>query len=117
MSKRTPTISDELLLAHLGDRSRLSDDLWITAQQLSFLLGRSDAQLKDDRASGTPPPAMWPWGSRGSVRYRLGSVRDFMMGANATEYESIAQMRARKASESLLTLSELAAGASTSGKP
>lgn len=86
MPKVSPSIPTELVLAKLSDRASLSDDLWLIPPQVGMLIGRSTEQLEDDRKVGNPPPAMKPWGEKGPVRYRLGSIRDFMLGPAGTEY-------------------------------
>jgi hypothetical protein len=88
MPKQTPSIPNEVLLAKLGDRSALSDELWLIAAQVGMLLCRSQDQLAEDRKVGNPP-AFKKEG--GSVRYRLGTVRDLMM--NAKEYKNTEQAR------------------------
>ena len=77
MPKQTPSIPNDVLWAHLGDRSALSDELWLIAAQVGMLLGRSTDQLSEDRKVGNPPPFKK---DGGSIRYRLGSVRDHMVG-------------------------------------
>lgn len=57
-----------------------------------MLIGRSTSQLNDDRKVGNPPPAMYPFGEKGGVRYRLGSVRDLMF--NTKEFANTRQARA-----------------------
>ena len=92
MPKQSRTIPDDLLLARLGDREALSDELWLIAPQVGMLIGRSVSQLNDDRKVGNPPPAMYPFGEKGGVRYRLGTVRDLMFGAK--EYSNTRQAKA-----------------------
>ena len=92
MPKQSRTIPDDLLLAKLGDRSALSDELWLIAPQVGMIIGRSVSQLNDDRKVGNPPPAMYPFGEKGGVRYRLGTVRDLMFGTK--EYANTRQARA-----------------------
>lgn len=91
MPKQSRTISDDILFAKLGDRNTLSDELWLIAPQVGMLIGRSTSQLNDDRKVGNPPPAMYPFGEKGGVRYRLGSVRDLMF--NTKEYANTRQAR------------------------
>ncbi|MFC0131451.1 hypothetical protein CR105_02775 [Massilia eurypsychrophila] len=93
MPKRSPGIPNELLFAHVADRDKLSDALWIIAAQVAMLLARSVDQLDEDRKVGNPPPAMKPWGVKGPVRYKLGSVRDFMFGSAAEEYNNTEHAR------------------------
>jgi len=50
MPRAARAIPDELLLAHLGDRQKLSDELWIIPPQVGMLLGRSQDQLDETRA-------------------------------------------------------------------
>jgi hypothetical protein len=78
MPKQTPSIPNEVLWAKLGDRSVLSDELWLIAAQVGMLLGRSTDQLAEDRKVGNPPPFKK---DGGSIRYRLGSVRDHMFSS------------------------------------
>lgn len=91
MPKQSRTISDDILLAKLGDRQALSDEIWLIAPQVGMLIGRSTSQLNDDRKVGHPPPAMYPFGEKGGVRYRLGSVRDLMF--NTKEFANTRQAR------------------------
>jgi hypothetical protein len=93
MPRAARAIPDELLLAHLGDRQKLSDELWVIPPQVGMLLGRSPDQLEEDRKTGTPPPAMKPWGEKGPVRYRLGTVRDWMLGPAGEEYANTRQAK------------------------
>lgn len=93
MPKISPGIPNELLFAHVADRDKLSDALWIIAAQVAMLLARSVDQLDEDRKVGNPPPAMKPWGVKGPVRYKLGSVRDFMFGSAAEEYNNTEHAR------------------------
>lgn len=88
MPKTAPGIPDELILAHIGDKEKLSDDLWLTPPQVGMLLGRSLDQLKDERIAGIPPKFMKPWGEDGAVRYKLGRVREVYFGPRADEYSS-----------------------------
>lgn len=88
MPKQTPSIPNEILWARLGDRSALSDELWLIAAQVGMLLGRSTDQLSEDRKVGNPPPFKK---DGGSVRYRLGSVRDHMLGL--PEFNNTTQAR------------------------
>lgn len=88
MPKQTPSIPNEVLWARLGDRSVLSDELWLIAAQVGMLLGRSTDQLSEDRKAGNPPPFKK---DGGSVRYRLGSVRDHMFGS--PEFNNTTQAR------------------------
>ena len=53
-----------------------------------MLLGRSTDQLAEDRKVGNPPPFKK---DGGSIRYRLGSVRDHMFGS--PEYNNTTQAR------------------------
>lgn len=92
MPKQSRTISDDILLARFGDRQALSDELWLIAPQVGMLIGRSTSQLNDDRKVGNPPPAMYPFGEKGGVRYRLGTVRDLMF--NTKEFANTRQARA-----------------------
>jgi hypothetical protein len=91
MPKTSPAIPDDTLLALLSDRAKLSDDLWITPKQLSMLLGRSVDQLEEDRKVGNPPAFMKP--HERLVRYRLGTVRDFMLGVASEEYNNTRQAK------------------------
>ena len=91
MPKQSRTISDDILFAKLGDRQALSDEIWLIAPQVGMLIGRSTSQLNDDRKVGNPPPAMYPFGEKGGVRYRLGSVRDLMF--NTKEFANTRQAR------------------------
>lgn len=93
MPKISPGIPNELLFAYVADREKLSDALWIIAAQVAMLLARSVDQLDEDRKVGNPPPAMKPWGVKGPVRYKLGSVRDFMFGSAAEEYNNTEHAR------------------------
>lgn len=93
MPKVTPSIPNDLILAHIGDKEKLSDNLWLIPPQLSMLLGRSIDQLEEDRKVGNPPPAMKPWGEKGPVRYKLGTVRDFMFGSASREYNNTEHAR------------------------
>ncbi len=93
MPKVSPSVPNEIVLAKLSDRSALSDDLWLIPPQVSMLIGRSTDQLEEDRKIGNPPPAMKPWGDKGPVRYRLGTVRDFMLGPAGTEYANTGAAR------------------------
>jgi hypothetical protein len=86
MPKVTPGIPDEIVLAKLGDRDALCDELWLIPAQVGMLLGRSQDQLEEDRKVGNPPPAMRPWSESGPVRYKLGTVRDMMLGPASEEY-------------------------------
>lgn len=87
MPKVTPAIPNEIVLAKLGDRSTLSDELWLIPSQVGMLLGRSVDQLEEDRKVGNPPPSMKPWNEKGPVRYRLGTLRDWMFGPASEEYK------------------------------
>jgi hypothetical protein len=87
MPKVTPGIPDEIVLAKFGDREALCDELWLIPAQVGMLLGRSQDQLEEDRKVGNPPPAMRPWSESGPVRYRLGTVRDMMLGPASDEYK------------------------------
>lgn len=80
-------IPTELLLAKLGDREALSDELWITSAQLGMLTAKSADQLQEDRKAGNPPP----FKREGHPKYRLGSVRDHMFGL--PEYNNTTQAR------------------------
>lgn len=91
MPRQSRTISDDILLARLGDRQTLSDELWLIAPQVGMLIGRSTSQLNDDRKVGNPPPAMYPFGEKGGVRYRLGTIRDLMF--NTKEFANTRQAR------------------------
>ena len=91
MPRQSRTISDDILFAKLGDRNTLSDEIWLIAPQVGMLIGRSTSQLNDDRKVGNPPPAMYPFGDKGGVRYRLGSVRDLMF--NTKEFANTRQAR------------------------
>ena len=91
MPKQSRTISDDILFAKLGDRQALSDEIWLIAPQVGMLIGRSTSQLNDDRKVGNPPPTMYPFGEKGGVRYRLGSVRDLMF--NTKEFANTRQAR------------------------
>lgn len=93
MPKVTPSIPTDLVLAKLSDRQALSDDLWLIPAQVGMLLGRSMDQLEEDRKVGNPPPAMKPWGEKGAVRYRLGTVRDYMTGPASKEYSNTTEAR------------------------
>jgi hypothetical protein len=88
MPKVSRCIPDELILAKFSDRNSLSDDLWLIPPQVSMLIGRSVDQLEEDRKVGNPPKSMKPWGEKGPVRYRIGTVRDFMLGPAAEEYSN-----------------------------
>jgi hypothetical protein len=88
MPKQTPSIPTEVLLAKLGDRESLSDELWLIAAQVGMLLGRSQDQLAEDRKVGNPPPFKK---DGGSIRYRLGSVRNHMFGL--PEFQNTTQAR------------------------
>lgn len=103
MPKVSPAIPDAIILAHIGDREKLSDDLWLIAPQLSMLLGRSVDQLDEDRKVGNPPPAMKPWGEKGPVRYKMGTVRAFMFGKASTEYNNTEHARQEIAKRNLTT--------------
>ncbi len=93
MPKVSKAIPDELLLAHLDDRSKLSDALWIIPAQLGMIMGRSTDQLEEDRKVGNPPPSMRPWGEKGPVRYKLGTVREHMFGPASQEYQNTRQAK------------------------
>lgn len=93
MPKVTPGIPDEIVLAKLADRQALSDELWLIPSQVGMLLGRSTDQLEEDRKSGNPPPSMRPWHEKGPVRYRLGTLRDWMLGPASDEYASTRMAR------------------------
>jgi hypothetical protein len=93
MPKVSRCIPDELILAKFSDRNSLSDDLWLIPPQVSMITGRSVDQLEEDRKVGTPPKSMKPWGEKGPVRYRLGTVRDFMLGPAAEEYSNTTEAR------------------------
>jgi hypothetical protein len=88
MPKQTPSIPNEVILAKLGDREGLSDELWLIAAQVGMLLGRSQDQLAEDRKVGNPPPFKK---DGGSIRYRLGTVRDHMFGL--PEFSNTTQAR------------------------
>jgi hypothetical protein len=88
MPKQTPSIPTDLLLSKLGDREALSDELWLIAAQVGMLLGRSQDQLAEDRKVGNPPPFKK---DGGSIRYRLGSVRNHMFGL--PEFNNTTQAR------------------------
>ncbi|MGF6570169.1 helix-turn-helix transcriptional regulator [Paraburkholderia fungorum] len=49
----------------------------LTTEQVATLLGRSVAQLANDRRVGLGPAWVQPFGPNGVVRYRLGDVRAF----------------------------------------
>lgn len=93
MPKQTPSIPNETLWAHLGDRSALSDELWLIAAQVGMLLGRSTDQLAEDRKVGNPPPFKK---DGGSIRYRLGSVRDHMFNTQEFKTTTEAKIAANK---------------------
>lgn len=93
MPKVSPSIPTDLVLAKLSDRQALSDDLWLIPAQVGMLLGRSMETLDDERKAGKPPLGMKPWGENGAVRYRLGTVRDFMMGPASKEYSNTTEAR------------------------
>jgi hypothetical protein len=93
MPKVSRSIPDELILAKFSDRNALSDDLWLIPPQVSMLIGRSVDQLEEDRKVGNPPKSMKPWGEKGPVRYRIGTVRDFMLGPAAEEYSNTTQAK------------------------
>ena len=95
MPRPSSGIPDALILAHISDRAALSDDLWLLPPQVGMLLGKSTDQLKTDRADGTPPPGMKPWGDKGPVRYKLGSVRDVLLGPRSEEYRNRAEAKIR----------------------
>lgn len=88
MPKQTLSIPNDVLWARLGDRSLLSDELWLIAAQVGMLLGRSTDQLSEDRKVGNPPPFKK---DGGSIRYRLGSVRDHMF--NLPEFSNTTEAR------------------------
>jgi hypothetical protein len=88
MPKQTPSIPTDLLLSKLGDREALSDELWLIAAQVGMLLGRSQDQLAEDRKVGNPPPYKK---DGGSIRYRLGTVRNHMFGL--PEFNNTTQAR------------------------
>jgi len=110
MPKISQTIPNDLLFAHLGDRQKLSDSVWLLPQQVALLLGRSVDQLGDDRKRDLPPPFFKPNGDGGTVRYLLGSVRDDMdrraSGAKVREERARAEretaIRARSLDEFVL---------------
>lgn len=102
MPKQTPSIPNEILWARLGDRSALSDELWLIAAQVGMLLGRSVDQLAEDRKVGNPPPFKK---DGGSIRYRLGSVRDHMFGS--PEFTTTTQAKITKDKHSLGAYSSL----------
>jgi hypothetical protein len=102
MPKTCPAIPDDTILALFSDRAKLSDDLWITPKQLSMLLGRSVDQLCEDRKVGNPPAFMKP---QGGVRYRLGTVRDFMLGFASEEYKNTRQAKIGLRNRALLSSS------------
>lgn len=102
MPKQTPSIPNEILWARLGDRSALSDELWLIAAQVGMLLGRSTDQLAEDRKVGNPPPFKK---DGGSIRYRLGSVRDHMFGS--PEFTTTTQAKITKDKHSLGAYSSL----------
>lgn len=93
MPKQTPTIPNEVLWSRLGDRSTLSDELWLIAAQVGMLLGRSSDQLAEDRKVGNPPPFKK---DGGSIRYRLGTVRDHMFNAQEFKNTTEAKIAANK---------------------
>lgn len=76
MPKQVLSIPNEVLLAKLGDRQALSDHLLIVAAQLGVILSRSVSEIEEDRKAGRPPPFV-PLGPK-SIRYRLGTVRDYL---------------------------------------
>jgi hypothetical protein len=88
MPRQTPSIPTDLLLSKLGDRDALSDDLWLIAAQVGMLLGRSQDQLAEDRKVGNPPPFKK---DGGSIRYRLGTVRNHMF--SLPEFNNTTQAR------------------------
>ncbi|HDR9033314.1 TPA: hypothetical protein QDB07_000763 [Burkholderia vietnamiensis] len=79
-------IPPAVLRAAFSDRSKLSDDVLITTAQLAMLLNRKVRTLEEDRKKGLPPPFKKPWGERGGVRYRIGTIRDMI--ANLEDYNS-----------------------------
>lgn len=93
MPKQTPTIPNEVLWSRLGDRTTLSDELWLIAAQVGMLLGKSTDQLAEDRKVGNPPPFKK---DGGSIRYRLGSVRDHMFNAQEFKTTTEAKIAANK---------------------
>lgn len=83
---------DLLLIASLEDRKTVSDEMWITPQQVAMLTSRSYEQVEDDRKAGTGPKWQKPYGERGAVRYRMGAVRDFMFGQR--EFSTLLEQQA-----------------------
>lgn len=55
----------------------------LTTEQVATLLGRSVAQLANDRRVGLGPKWSQPFGPNGAVRYRLGDVRAYVNAASA----------------------------------
>lgn len=104
MPKAVTAIPDDLLRSKFADRELLSDELWIVPAQLGMLVGRSLVQLEDDRKVGNPPPCMKPWGEKGPVRYRLGTVRDWMFGPAGQEFNNRAEAKALLAQRAVLAL-------------
>lgn len=88
MPKQTFSIPNDVLWARLGDRTTLSDELWLIASQVGMLLGRSTDQLAEDRKVGNPPAFKK---DGGSIRYRLGTVRDHMF--NSPEFFTTTQSK------------------------
>ena len=102
MPKQTPSIPNEILWSHLGDRATLSDELWLIASQVGMLLGRSTDQLAEDRKVGNPPPFKK---DGGSIRYRLGSIRDHMF--NSPEFTTTTQAKITANRKHLISFASL----------
>ncbi|WP_176322339.1 helix-turn-helix domain-containing protein [Burkholderia vietnamiensis] len=59
------------------------DDLMLTTDQAAKLLGRSVAQLSNDRRDGRGPKWLQPFGPNGVVHYKLVDLRAFLNDAGA----------------------------------
>lgn len=78
MPKQIPSLPIEILWARLGDRSALSDELWLSAAQVALLLGGDGDQTTSDLKFGPLQPVI---NDDGTIRYRLGNVRDQIFGS------------------------------------
>ena len=72
MPKVSPLIPTELILRELDN---LTPHILLIPEQVSMLIGSSPEQMKVDRQEGNPPPFTR---QGGSIRYKLGDVRDYL---------------------------------------
>ena len=90
MPKVSPLIPTELVLKELED---LHKDILLIPEQVSMLIGISTEQMKANRNEGNPPPFTK---EGGSIRYRVGDVRDYLKSKPVFKNEGEAHEYAKR---------------------